>query len=426
VTVTIPEPVLASVSAEQLAWCVPGWRLERIIEILRALPKAVRKQFVPVPQFASQALQQLEQQKYPSTWLAQWITQQGGTPFSINDLEALALPPYLQPYLRVEDLNGRVIAQGRELRRLLRDTQVAVAAAPPTPLVVAQTENLRSWDCGELPEVHEVQRKNVRFKVYPALQDKGDSVAVVELSNEQHAEQVMLGGVLRLLVLALPQQYKYARQQFASNRDLMLLGQGSSGQRPLADALAERALRECFLPDGQALPRSQQAFADLIESHRSELSPLVVALGNTISSLFKEWRAVRQSMSKLNAPVFKDALADVEQQLASLLPDDFLQTIEQPWFGHLPRYMKSLSKRLGRLAGNVARDAQLMQQVQPFVQRYRALQARKALRQTELNKLRWMIEEFRVSLFSQELKTSISVSAKRLNEQLDLAQKEAG
>jgi ATP-dependent helicase HrpA len=235
----------------------------------------------------------------------------------------------------------------------------------------------------------------------------------------------MLGGVLRLLVLALPQQYKFARQQFAANRDLMLLGQSSSGQRPLAEALAERALRECFLPEGQPLPRSKQAFTDTIEHHRSELNTMMVAFGNIVSALLKEWRAVRQAMTKLSAPVFKEALADIETQLASLLPNDFLQTTEQPWFGHLPRYMKALTKRLERLAGNVARDTQLMQQVHPYVKRYGELQARKSLRQHELNKLRWMIEEFRVSLFAQELKTAVPVSAKRLNEQLELAQKEA-
>jgi ATP-dependent helicase HrpA len=301
---------------------------------------------------------------------------------------------------------------------------VAIAAAPPKPLAIAQTQNLRAWDCGDLPMEHEVQRKNVRFKVYPTLQDQGDSVAVVELSNAQQAEQVMLGGLLRLLVLALPQQYKFARQQFAGNRELMLLGQGISTDKPLADALAERSLRECFLPEGQTLPRSKQTFADLIELRRSELNAVVASLGNTVSALLKEWRTVRQAMSKLSPP-FKDALADIELQLASLLPGDFLQTIEQPWFGYLPRYMKALARRLERLSGNVARDAQLMQQVQPFVSRYRELQSRKSLQQIELNKLRWMIEEFRVSLFAQELKTAVPVSAKRLNEQLDLAQKEA-
>jgi len=432
VTVTVPEPVLAALSAEQLAWCVPGWRLERITEILRALPKAMRKNFAPVPQFAAQVLPQLEQQLTSGSqldrWLAQWITRHSGVTFSTEDLQALTLPAHLTPYVRVEDLQGRVVAQGRELRRLLRESQVAVAAAPPAPLALATntpTENLRSWECGELPVEREVQRKSVRFKVYPALQDQGDSVAVVELSNPQHAEQVMRDGVLRLLVLALPQQYKFARQQFAANRDLMLLGQGSSGQRPLADALAERALRECFLHDDQPLPRDRQAFSALIERHRSELNSVVVTLGNTISALFKEWRAVRQAMSKLASPVLKDALADMDQQLKQLLPDDFLRTTTQPWFGHLPRYLKAAGKRLERLAGNVARDAQLMQQVQPFVQRYRQLDARKSLRQIELHKLKWMIEEFRVSLFAQELKTSIPVSAKRLEEQLQSAQKEA-
>jgi ATP-dependent helicase HrpA len=341
----------------------------------------------------------------------------------------LSIPEHLNPYLRIEDLHGKVLSQGRDLRRLLRDTHKAVAAAAPVVMAAAPspvpTEGLRAWQCGDLPVEHEVQRKGVRFKVYPALQDRGDSVAVVELSNAIQAEQVMLGGVLRLLILALPQQYKFARQQFAGNRELMLLGQGSTGQQSLADGLAERALRECFLPEGQPLPRNLDAFTVMLEQHRAELNAIVTRLGTAMLNLFKDWRAVRQTLAKLDAAVFKQSTADIELQLSSLLPDHFLQATGQPWFGHQPRYMKALLRRVERLPGNVARDTQLLQQVQPYLQMYQQLLARKSLQQNELNKLKWMIEEFRVSLFAQELKTSIPVSAKRLDEQVELARKEA-
>jgi ATP-dependent helicase HrpA len=175
-------------------------------------------------------------------------------------------------------------------------------------MAVAQTGQLRSWECGDLPLECEVLRKGVRFTVFPALQDRHDSVTVVELGNAIHAEQVMRQGVLRLVTLAVPQQYKFARQQFAGNKQLLLLGQGSSGEKPLADALAERALRECFLPEAQLLPRNQAEFSRLIETHRSELNDVVSRLANTMLSLFTEWRAVRQDLTRLNTPVFKPAL----------------------------------------------------------------------------------------------------------------------
>jgi ATP-dependent RNA helicase HrpA len=426
VVLIVPEPLLSSVDQSAISWAVPGWRLERITEILRALPKAIRKHFVPVPQHAADALSELSNASDLSAATAQWIAHHSSTPFSVDDLNALPIPVHLSPYLRIEDLNGTVLSQGRDLRRLLRDTHKVVASAPPVARVVGQTEQLRSWECGDLPIEREVLRNGVRFTVFPALQDRNVSVAVVELGNAVHAEQVMRDGVLRLMALAVPQQYKFARQQFAGNKQLLLLGQGSSGNQPLADALAERALRECFLPDAQELPRSQTAFARLIEQHRAELNGAVSRLANTMLSLFAEWRAVRQDLARMTAPVFKPAIADIESQLQGLLPDNFLQATEQPWFGHLPRYLKAMKRRAERLSGNVARDTQLMQQVLPYWQAYQQLLTRKSLQQHELNKLKWMIEEFRVSLFAQELKTAVPVSGKRLDEQLALARKEAG
>ncbi len=288
----------------------------------------------------------------------------------------------------------------------------------------AQTGQLRSWTCGDLPVELEVQRNGVRFRVYSALQDQGDSVSVVELTNATHAQQIMLGGVVRLLVLTLSQQYKFARQQFVSNRELMLLGQGSVGQKPLADALAERTLRQCFMADENNLPRSRQAFEELIERHRSELDTTMTRMNTQMLDLFKDWRVVRQGLSKLNSSVFTDSRADIERQLQGLLPAHFLHSTEQFWFAQLPRYLKALARRVERLSGNTARDAQLLQQVQPFVVQCQHLSARKSLQQTELSRLKWMIEEFRVSLFAQELKTAIPVSAKRLSEQVELARKE--
>jgi ATP-dependent helicase HrpA len=426
VSVTLPAPLLAEVDPDQLAWCVPGWHLEKITEILRALPKVLRKHFVPVPTHAAQALQYLHDRSDKSASLARWITEQSGAAFTVDDLQALSVPAFLSPYVRVQDLNGKLIAQGRTLRPLIRDTQQKIAAAPVATSRQVDYEKLRAWDCGEVPVELEVQRHGVRFKVYPALQDADDHVRLVELSNALHAEQVMLGGVLRLLVLALPQQYKFAQQQFAANRELLLLGQGIAAKQALPDALAERAIRECFIGEGRALPHSREAFLKLIDAYRADLNEAVSRLGNSMLSLFKEWRAVRQALTKLTAPGFAEAISDIQQQLNGLLPTDFLHSTAQPWFGHLPRYMKALTRRVERLSGNLARDTQLMQQVQPYVLGYQKLLARKSLQQDELNQLKWMIEEFRVSLFAQELKTAVPVSIKRLNEQLQRAEKEAG
>lgn len=425
VTLTVPAPVLPELLHSEVHWCVPGWRLERVTEILRALPKAIRKHFVPVPHHAAQAMAVMEGQGDRSAALAAWIARQSATAFSVEDLQALSIPAHLNPWVRILDLNGRVLSQGRNLSVLLRDVRRAVTGVVATPAPTVVTA-LRAWDCGDLPVEREVERNGVRFKVYPALQDCGDHVTVVELGQALQARQVMHNGILRLLILSLPQPYKFTRQQFAANRELLLLGQIISSRIPLVDALAERAMRECFLNTDEPLPRTRDAFLQLIERHRAELNETATRLGNGMLNLFKDWRALRQALSRLTAPAFAESLLDIESQLHELLPDDFLSSTEQPWFDHLPRYLKALSRRIERLSGNVARDRQLLQQLRPFTQGYLRLLDRNPAQQTQLRRLKWMIEELRVSLFAQELKTAMAVSVKRLDEQLELAVKEAG
>lgn len=427
VTVLVPTPLLTSLNYSQLCWCVPGWHLERITEVLRALPKSLRKAFLPVPKFAEQALQEVQSQLDISLALTQWITKTSGVVFTLDQLNSLTIPSYLNPYFSIEDTNARVISRGRDFRSLIRQgQQLAAASDAVLSITVSPEQQYRAWTFGLLPESREVQRQAVRYSVYPAILDQHDHVKLVEFNNLIHAEQVTLKGVLRLLILVLPQQYKFARQQFSSHRELMLLGHGLSGNHSLADGLSERAFRECFLAEQQVLPRSGDDFNRLIELHRSELNTTVMKMTENMLSLFKDHHKVNQCISTLNAPSFAPAKADIQQQLLGLLSAGFLQDLSQPWFGYLPRYIKALARRVDKLSANLQRDLTLMQQVQPFLTGYQQLVSLKPLVQVELTKLKWMIEEFRVSLFAQELKASMPVSAKRLTEQLERAKKEAG
>ncbi len=426
-TIAVPAPLLPVLDQAQLSWCVPGWHLERITELLRALPKSLRKYFVPVPKFAAEASQEVSSQPDISQALVRWITRISGEVFTIDQLNALDIPSHLNPYFRIEDVNGGVVVQGRDLRTLLRSRHVEASfKKAPVSTSGHLDEQYRAWTFGELPEFTEVLRSGVRYKVYPSLSDQQDHVKRIELNNLLQAETALRQGVLRLLVLALPQQYKFARQQFTANRQLMLLGHGLSGHQHLADRFSERAFLDCFLPEDQAVPRSAEAFYKIIDTYRAEINFTVTKTADAMQGLLKDVHTVKQLLAKLNSSVFTAAKADVEQQLAYLLPNDFLQTTDQPWFGYLPRYLKALVRRMEKMPSGVERDAALMQQVQPFVKEYLQLCSRKPLVQVELTRLKRMIEEFRVSLFAQELKTSMPVSAKRLSEQLERARKEAG
>jgi ATP-dependent helicase HrpA len=213
----------------------------------------------------------------------------------------------------------------------------------------------------------------------------------------------------------------------SDDRELVLLSRGLPLDGSVADALARRSFRECFLPAEVPLPRDEKAFASLLDSRRSQLNEIADRLSSIVTLIFKEWRAVRLALEKLTSPSFTAAVADVNAQLKALLTPGFIESVPRPYLDYLPRYLKSIARRLERLPANAQRDSELASKVKPFTTALQGLLAQ-LTRPTvppELFQLRWMIEEYRVSLFAQELKTMMKVSDKRLAEQLEAARVEA-
>jgi ATP-dependent helicase HrpA len=143
--------------------------------------------------------------------------------------------------------------------------------------------------------------------------------------------------------------------------------------------------------------------------------------------VLKEWRAVRGAIDHAAHPASSAALADVNGQLAALLPPDFIESTSHPWLGHVPRYLKAIARRLARLPAEARRDEELASRVRPFVAAARSLRVSAGLTDArpELLQLRWMMEEFRVSLYAQDLRAVMRVSEQRLTEQLERARAEA-
>jgi ATP-dependent helicase HrpA len=249
----------------------------------------------------------------------------------------------------------------------------------------------------------------------------------VEARSAADAELISRAGLVRLAMLLLPQQTKYVAKRMADDRELVLLSRGLPLNGSVSDSLTRRSFRECFLPPDLPLPRNDKTFANLLETRRSQLNEVADRLSATLTSTFKEWRAVRLSLEKLGSPSFADTVADVNSQLKMLLPLDFIESVPRPSLDYLPRYLKAIARRLERLPANAKRDAELAAKVKPFTSGLQSLMAQ-LTRPTvppELAQLRWMIEEYRVSLFAQELKAMMKVSDKRLAEQLEAARVEA-
>ncbi len=461
ITLVVPEPLLDRLHADQLAWLVPGWRVEKVAAVLRCLPKALRKQLVPVPEHARAAVADQPQDPHGGAhlgtaaaspapgffeWLAAWITRRIGSQVSAFDLSVLPLPEHLRINIRVVDEQDRMLAQGRDLAALRR--KLGAIATGSTPVSGAGSVRAsgasagaragssndrdepaplhRQWDFGELAPSIQIERNRLHLILYPALEDRVVGVARVDVPSADEAERLTREAIVRLCMLALPQQVRYIGKRMADDRELVLLSRGLPLAGSVTDTLTRRAFRESFLPQDSDLPRDATAFTRLLEGRRASLAEIADRLAVRTTSLFSEWRAVRAGLEGLKAPAFAAARADIARQLEALLPPDFIDSLAQPWFDYLPRYLKAIQRRMERLPAHVPRDAQLSGQLRPFIDGLRTVTDQTPRRVLPAAaQLRWMIEEFRVSLFAQDLKTVLRVSEKRLAEQLEAARAEA-
>jgi len=451
VTLVVPDLLLDSLEADRLAWLVPGWRLEKVIAVLRELPKAQRKLLVPVPEHARRALEELTASagfladdgmgRRGTTaaargragqgglhgfyaGLAAWVSERVGATVAPADLAALPLPDWLRMNIRVVDAQDRVLAEGRDLAALRRKVLGAAASARR---VAEESALHRQWDFGDLPASRQIERNGLLLTVYPAIEDRRTAVALVEARGPINAEELSRRGVARLALLALPQQARYWQKRVAEDRELVLQSRGLELAQPLADAVGERIFADCFASVEAPLPRSREAFAQRLEEGRTRLEEIGGRLIEIVRGVLKEWRAVRAALDASLNPASAAAVADINAQLSTLLPPDFIESTPQPWLGHLPRYLKAIVRRLGRLPAEGPRDAQLAARVHPLTEAVSKLAAKsfEVRPQGELQQLRWMIEEFRVSLHAQDLKTVMRVSEQRLAEQLERARAEA-
>jgi ATP-dependent helicase HrpA len=423
VTLTIPEDLLDTVSADRLAWLVPGMRLDKITALLRALPKALRREFVPVPTSAQAALDESWRSDAGFyQWMAQWITHRAGTPVTAEELAAWPLPDHLRLNVRVQDARGHVVAEGRDLGVLKRQQHAREGAARTSVQAhpAAPVDLYRAWTFGELPETRTVERGHLRLVTHPALEDRGTGVALVEARSAVAADALSRPGVARLAMLALPQQVRFVRRRFADEHELVLLSQPLSLAKPLPDALTERAFRECFAGDDAPLPRSAEEFAMALERGRADIADVADRLAALLLDVLREWRGIRTALAELASPVFAAAVADIREQVSGLLGPAFLETTPRAWLDELPRYFRAIARRVERLRGNVGRDAELAGRTRPFVEALDALlrEAQIPAARAAAEELRWMVEEYRVSLHAQELRTAMRVSEQRLREQV--------
>ncbi len=418
VTVTVPLALLNRLDAAQFEWLVPGFIREKVGAYFKALPKSVRKQLLPLADHVTRFLEEAgggTDTVSLSAALAHYVKMRTGEAIPLDTWAEAEIPPHLRMNYRVIDDAGRELAIGRELNALKAQLGQAAQLTFAKADAGIERTGMTLWDCGDVPEQLAFERGGRKLTGYPALVDEKDSVAVRLFDTREAADASMRAGVVRLIRIALKEQMKQLDKSLQSlTQPVMQLRAVANADDLKADLVAAIADRAFIGEDDP--PRSVKEFEAQKQRARTRLPAVRDAATRMFTSIAEEYHRVSLKLGNVPA-VSKRVAADVRAQLDRLVYKGFFSATPWEQLQHLPRYLKAMSVRLEKYPANPERDEKHAAAVAELSKRYqdRSDKLRKAgVVDLSLADFRWQIEELRVSLFAQELRTPYPVSVKRL------------
>ncbi len=418
VTVTVPVFALNLLPKHGFDWLVPGLLREKIIALLKSLPKSLRRSFVPVPSVADHCVEALT--PYKHSLLHALTTQLGemtGVEVPAESWRMATVASYLFMNYRVVTAEGRVVAVGRDLERLRAQhgvtAQQQYEAIPKTGL---ERQAVTRWDFGDLPRRIEFEQAGARLYGHPAIVARDDTVDVVIFDDEHNALSQHRKGVRRLFMLEASHRVKYVRNNLPDIRAMCAayqrLGRCESLKNDLMNVIVDRALQT-----DPADIRTQQAFNERKERAVKHLMLEASELCALVGEIFLEYEKLYVRLYGKQSLALLASLADIREQLEHLIFRGFVVQTSRDALTNYVRYIRGIGKRLDRLEQDPARDKRKMTTVLPFWEKYwRLAEGQKEDLElgADADRFRWMLEEYRVSVFAQELGTPYPVSTKRL------------
>ena len=424
VTVIIPVHQLNQLNEQPFAWLVPGLLKEKLIALVKGLPKHTRKHFVPVPNMVERCLE-VEPDGTGSLfeWLAMRLRKLTGESIPLTAWNTELITDHLRMNFRVVDEQGKHLDNSRDLKALQR--KYNETAGDSFNQLAADELNYTGcikWAFGDLPEVYQFEQSGQNFIGYPAIIDEGDAVGVRILDTQEKADLQHAAGLTRLFQLQLKKEAKYIlknlpfspESELAYNRlhkhpdltrDIMSVN--------YKEDILSLVIRSVFV-SGRSI-RTEQQFEQCLKANKPELINTANKIGEHIIKALTLYTQLKKQVNGL--PQQDKSVLDVQLQLARLCYQGFLLTTANEYLIHYSRYLKAIETRLQSMLQQSDKDSQKMQEMAKFQQWYWQSIAKRQKDETvnpESESFRWMLEEFRVSLFAQQLKTPSPVSAKRL------------
>lgn len=434
VTVHIPLQVLNQVVDEGFDWQIPGLREEVVTELIRSLPKPVRRNYVPAPNFAKRFLERTASSAEPLTSvLARELHRMVGVPVSPDDFDWAKVPDHLKITFRIVDERRRKLAEDKDLealrlglrpkaRQALSKAAAAASAGPSGSGGSLERSGLTDWTIGTLTRVFETRRAGQPVKAYPALVDQGETVAVRLFDTEAEQARAMWRGTRRLIMLNIPvNPAKFASEKLTNQQKLALSRNPHGSVQALFEDCATAAA-DRLIADHGGPAWDEEAYRKLYDGVRADLVELTVRTVDRVQQVLAAWQACERRLKAANSPALVNNVQDVREQLAALVPPGFVTATGLRRLPDLMRYLVAVDRRLQQMPTSVQRDTTRMEKVHEMQDEYAWLLEQfpegRPVPQEVLD-VRWMIEELRVSYFAHALGTAYPVSDKRIVKAID-------
>jgi ATP-dependent helicase HrpA len=466
VTMTVPLFALNQIDIARTEWLVPGMLADKLQFILKSLPQRLRRSLVPIPAYVEEFMARHEAPPVRQGLVQALIIdlrESKGLSVRDSDFKLEAVPAHLQMNFRVIDTHGRQLGMARNLAGLRaefgdqaqRQFQEAFAAArsksdrlpegsltsrmlsthdpqetQPVELSPAALEGgvprrladqpVTDWTFEPLPELLELERGSQTLVGYPALVDCRDYCELRVFDDQSEARQVHRLGLRRLFALQLKEPLKFLEKNLSSMTGLaihfMSIGTMDALKQQIIDVALDRA---CLV---EPLPSDAASFSARVQEGRSRIGLIAQEIARQAESVLQELAAVQKKLVAVRSHA--SAFADMQSQLKQLVGRDFVRDTPYQYWVHLPRYLRAIGARADKLRADPARDARLAAQMAPLETRWtRTVQARRGQLEPALLDFGWLLQELRVALFAQELRTPMPVSVKRLNKVWDSLQR---
>ena len=431
VTIKIPIDLLNQIKNRGFDWQVPGFRKDLIIALIKSLPKSLRRNLVPAPNYAEAFLERIRTTDQPILEsLENEFRKMTGVKITSEDWQLDQVPDYLKMTFSIINSNNEEIASGKDLvllkEQLKNEVQKALSTLTTKKVVSIEQSNITDWNFGTLPTTYEEKQKNYTVKAYPALIDHQNSVSIELVGNQEEQQKLNKLGLRRLLMLNIPSPIKYLHEKLPNKSKLGLYFNSFGTVLMLIDDCIACAVDELIDKYNQNI-QNQDQYQKLLDYTKTNINETVIDIAKQVESILTLHYNINKKLKGRVDLSLAFALSDIKKQLSNLVYKGFVADSGYKRLADVYRYLLAIEKRIEKLMGNVTKDRQSMNIIEEVENQYEkwvnSLPQIVRSKDSVIN-IRWMIQELRVNLFAQQLGTPYPISPKRVKQQIELVKSE--